>query len=232
MHTLPEQILGHRFKNPELASQALTHRSHLNEHADKTLKQDYQRLEFLGDAVLGLLLATILLQRFPDMPEGDLSRRRASLVDQPSLARLATEHGLPSLILLGKGAEKEGGRRNPSILADVFEALVGAIYLDAGFVTVQQIVTALYQPQLDRPEPEGSEVYDAKSALQELLAVRKLPAPNYRIVDQHGPDHDRSFVVEVLSGNAVLGTGSGRSKKNAQQNAAVTALAQLMTKST
>lgn len=218
-----EQILGHTFHNRSLLHQALTHRSYLNE-SRRTDQHDYQRLEFLGDAVLGLLLADLLLQHFPLLQEGDLSRMRASLVDQPALASLAAEAGLSSLIHLGKGAEREGGRSNPSILADVFEALLGAIYLDAGFHAVQAVVTALYTPLLNQRAATRSSCNDCKSELQERLAARKQSAPVYTVIDQQGPDHDRQFAVMVAVDGEPLGTGYGRSKKAAQQAAAEAAL--------
>lgn len=226
MNEIPHKILGHWFRDPALASQALTHRSYLNEVRRGGL-QDYQRLEFLGDAVLGLLLADLLFQRFSGLPEGDLSRMRASLVDQTRLADLASACGLADLILLGKGAELEGGRTNPSILADVFEALVGAIFCDAGLAAVQQAVTPLYLPLLSDMEQCQTLITDAKSTLQELLAARKQTAPIYTVVDQDGPDHDRRFAVTVTVDGKLLGCGYGRSKKAAQQAAAEVALQQM-----
>lgn len=226
MDAPPHDILGHRFKDPALARQACTHRSYLNEVRRSGL-QDYQRLEFLGDAVLGLLLAELLYQHFPTFPEGDLSRMRASLVDQTCLADLASTCGLADLILLGKGAEQEGGRSNPSILADVFEALVGAIFCDAGLIAVQRAVTPLYLPLLSELEQRQALVADAKSTLQELLAARKQAAPTYMVVDQEGPDHDRRFAVSVTVDGELLGCGYGRSKKSAQQAAAESALHQM-----
>lgn len=226
MDTPLHEILGHQFKNNALANQALTHRSYLNEVRGGGL-QDYQRLEFLGDAVLGLLLADLLFQRFPGLPEGDLSRMRASLVDQTRLADLATASGISDLMLLGKGAEQEGGRTNPSILADVFEALVGAIFCDAGLAAVQQALTPFYLPFLSELEHRQTLVSDAKSKLQELLAARKQGAPLYTVTDQQGPDHDRLFAVTVTVNGELLGCGYGRSKKAAQQAAAETALQQM-----
>jgi ribonuclease-3 len=220
------KILGHQFKNTALANQALTHRSYLNEVRRGGL-QDYQRLEFLGDAVLGLLLADLLFQRFPGLSEGDLSRMRATLVDQTRLADLASACGLADLILLGKGAEQEGGRTNPSILADVFEALVGAIFCDAGLIAVQQAVTPLYLPLLSELEQLQTLVADAKSKLQELLAARKQGAPQYTVTHQEGPDHDRLFAVTVTVDGQLLGCGYGRTKKAAQQAAAEAALQQM-----
>ena len=226
MSPFPKLILGHSFINQRLLQQALTHPSYLNE-ARQEGAADYQRLEFLGDAVLGFLLADLLCQHFPALPEGDLSRLRSSLVDQPRLARLAVDAGIPPLILMGKGAEREGGRTNPSILADVFEALIGAIYSDAGFNVVQKVVTQIYLPLITAIAVDTPPQHDAKSELQELLAARKQPVPVYNLVGQQGPDHDRLFSVEVTVDGVVLGQGQGRSKKAAQQSAAEAALARL-----
>ncbi len=226
MSCYPEPLLNHRFGNQALLQEALTHPSYLNETRQEGAA-DYQRLEFLGDAVLGLLLADLLYQQFPTLPEGDLSRLRSSLVDQPRLAGLAIEAGIAPLILMGKGAEREGGRTNPSILADVFEALIGAIYCDAGFVAVQKVVTQIYAPLIAGIAVHAPAQHDAKSELQEFLAARKQPIPFYNLVDQRGPDHDRRFSVEVVVAGAVLGQGQGRSKKAAQQAAAEAALTRL-----
>ena len=226
MSYYPEPLLYHCFSNQALLQQALTHPSYLNETRQEGAA-DYQRLEFLGDAVLGLLLADLLYQQFPGLPEGDLSRLRSSLVDQPRLAKLAADAGIAPLILMGKGAEREGGRTNPSILADVFEALIGAIYCDAGFVAVQKVVKQIYTPLVAAIGADTSAQHDAKSELQELLAARKQPTPVYNLVDQQGPDHDRLFSVEVVVDGMMLGQGQGRSKKTAQQSAAEAALTRL-----
>jgi len=226
MSPLQNLILGHSFTNRTLLQQALTHPSYLNE-ARQEGAADYQRLEFLGDAVLGLLLADLLYQQFPGLSEGDLSRLRSSLVDQPRLARLAADAGIAPLILMGKGAEREGGRTNPSILADVFEALIGAIHCDAGFTAVQKVVWQLYRPLVATIAADAPAQHDAKSELQELLAARKQAAPVYTLIDQQGPDHDRLFSIEVSVDGMALGQGQGRSKKAAQQSAAESALARL-----
>jgi len=227
MSLQPKQpLLGYIFKDVALAQQALTHRSYLNELREPGF-EDYQRLEFLGDAILGLLLADLLYQQFIDLPEGDLSRMRASLVDQPRLAALATDEGLSGQIFMGKGAEQEGGRSNPSILADVFEALIGAIYRDGGFAVVQQVVKRIYSPFLAELAGDQATYTDAKSELQEWLAAQKQPAPVYTVIHQQGPDHDRQFSVMVEVAGVKVGQGIGRSKKTAQQAAAEVALTQL-----
>lgn len=226
MSSFPKLILNHSFSNQALLQQALTHPSHLNETRQQG-SIDYQRLEFLGDSVLGFMLADLLYQQFPNLLEGDLSRLRSSLVDQPCLAKLAVDNGIASLILMGKGAEQEGGRTNPSILADVFEALIGAIYYDAGFPVVQKVVKQIYAPLVAAVALDTPAQHDAKSELQELLAARKQNAPVYNLIEQQGPDHERLFKIEVSVDDMVLGLGQGRSKKAAQQSAAESALIKL-----
>lgn len=220
-------LLDYRFKDQQLQQQALTHPSYINE-ADQGRSGHYQRLEFLGDALLGLLLAELLYQRYPELPEGELSRLRSTLVDQDCLAKLARQHGLAPMIKLGKGAEQEGGRDNPSILSDIFEAMVAAVYLDAGFNTVKTLVEEIYHPLLAASDHNPEKWIDAKSRLQELMAVQKQPAPTYQLIEQSGPEHGRIFVMQVKVGDKILGCGQGRSKKSAQQAAAKEALAGLL----
>lgn len=229
MEPQPCRILGHQFSDAQLACRALTHRSYVNEQRCSGL-EDYQRLEFLGDAVLGLLLADLLYRRFPHLAEGHLSRMRASLVEQRRLAVLADAAGLPGLIMLGRGAEQEGGRSNPGILADVFEAVVGAIYCDGGYEAVCRVIDALYAPLLQELEQMQAACTDAKSTLQERLAAAQLSPPVYRVSDQRGADHDRWFEVQVVVDDEVVGKGGGRSKKAAQQAAAAAALERLLTR--
>jgi ribonuclease-3 len=225
MSLFPEQILGHTFHDQSLLRQALTHPSYLNEVRD-TGFTDYQRLEFLGDAVLGLLLADFLYTRYPQLPEGDLSRLRSTLVDQSRLAELAASVNISALILLGRGEEQDGGRLKPSILADVLEAVIGAIYCDAGFGVVRPIVAELYASLLVNTDLTAS-FNDAKSELQELLVARKQPVPVYTLISEEGPAHDRQFKVAAMVADSCIGTGTGRSKKTAQQAAAQAALAHL-----
>lgn len=219
-------IFNYQFTNQELLAEALAHPSYLNEQRSAGYA-NYQRLEFLGDAVLGMLLADMLFQHFPDSDEGELSRLRATLVDQECLARLAVAAGLPALVLLGKGAEREGGRENPSILADVFEAVIGALYREAGFGQVRAVVEQIYAPLLAERARYGFRAADAKSELQELLASRKQPPPEYRLSEDLGPAHARQFKVVVMVADQPLAEGAGRSKRAAQQAAAQAALQQL-----
>ncbi|MDY0301895.1 MAG: ribonuclease III [Trichlorobacter sp.] len=217
---LPDCPLGYNFNDKTLLAAALTHSSYINE---KSAKEDYQRLEFLGDAILGFLLAELLYQRYPHLPEGDLSRLRASLVDQSRLSELAKAAGLASFIRLGKGEEQDSGRNKPSILADIFEAVTGAIYLDGGISAVTLAVQNIYLPLIEQLRPATLAALDSKSHLQELLAQRQL-TPQYQLVDETGPSHNRIFTMNVTVEGETWGTGSGRSKKAAQQEAAQAAL--------
>ncbi len=226
-----KQIFGHNFNNPELLRQALTHPSYLNE-SNQVFSNDYQRLEFLGDAVLGLLLADLLFRHFPDLTEGNLSKLRSSLVDQKSLAKLALNSEIAPLILMGKGTEHEGGRNKPSILADVFESVIGAIYSDAGFDAARQAVEQIYSGLIAELKLNPLKFNDHKSELQEKLAARKLPAPFYYILDDEGPDHQKLFTAAVSIADKEIGKGVGQSKKTAQQNAAKAALTYLESLST
>ncbi len=215
-------IFNYSFNDTGLLRQAFTHPSYLNESRDR-VGADYQRLEFLGDAVLDLCLAEMLFNRYPDIPEGDLSRLRASLVDQPRLGELAKENGIGTYILLGRGEERGGGREKPSILSDVLEALFGAIFLDGGFDAVKLVIGQIYSGLLDMPI-EGDSLGDPKSELQEWAAASDLPPPLYELISEDGPPHDRSFTVSVSLGGGSLAAGEGRSKKLAQQDAARRAL--------
>lgn len=220
-----DTILGYTFRDTSLLRQALTHPSYVNESRDNRLA-DYQRLEFLGDAVLSLCLADLLFKRYPEWPEGDLSRLRASLVDQPRLAELAAQAAIAPCILLGRGEEQDGGREKPSILSDVLEAVLGAIYRDGGFDAVKAVVAQLYAPLLEHAVPE-SRLGDAKSQLQEWLAAQHRAVPTYELLAEEGPAHDRRFTMSVNLEGERIATGEGRSKKAAQQAAAKAALQRL-----
>jgi ribonuclease-3 len=215
-----EQMLNYRFCDQSFLSQALTHPSHGHEKAGTG---DYQRLEFLGDAILGMILAEALYQRFPTHDEGVLSRFRSQVVNQDTLASLARSIGLGSHIRLGKGEEQNCGRDKDSILADVLEAVCAAVYLDGGLEPARLLVLRLFEEVLDlRKSALNSN--DAKSELQEQLSCLRLPSPHYHLAEETGPPHDRSFRFQVLVDGAVVGEGTGRSKKNAQQAAAAQAL--------
>ncbi len=211
-----ERRLGHRFARPELLGQALTHRSHGSPHNE--------RLEFLGDSVLNCIVATLLFERFAHLREGDLSRQRASLVKQDTLADLAQSLRLGDLLRLGEGELKSGGFRRPSILADGLEAVIGAVYLDGGFADARRVVESLYQPLLAQLDPRAS-AKDAKTELQERLQARKLPLPQYVLVSTRGEAHAQEFEVEcAIPSLDIRASGSGSSRRNAEQAAARNAI--------
>lgn len=218
-----ENLLGHCFAERRLAVRALTHPSLEHEQAGEG---DYQRLEFLGDAVLGMLLAEALYARYPEGSEGDLSRLRSQMADQETLAGIAREYGLGRFIRLGRGEEQTGGRDKDSILADVIESLIAAVYLDSGIEAARGLVMRLYGHFLALP---GSIMKggDAKSMLQEQLSARLMPPPRYQLLEESGPPHARRYRFQVLVGDEVAGEGEGRSKKSAQQAAAAQALERL-----
>lgn len=225
--TPPELIqriadLGYVFEKPSLLAQAMVHRSYAFEHKGKKVRQDNERLEFLGDAVVDLVVSDLLYRTHPDRREGELSRRRAALVNEAHLALLARRIGLDLFVLLGRGERKSGGQNKPSILAGVFEAVVGAIYLDGGYGPAHFVLEKLFAPWLVQG-PEGSQG-DNKTLLQELLQERHGSAPEYELKSASGPAHARLFTVEVRLGERALGQGSAGSKKEAEQAAAAAAL--------
>lgn len=213
-----DKKLGYTFKNPELLVQSVCHSSYVNEQIDSTFK-DNERLEFLGDAVLDLAISHILMLRFKDAAEGDLSKFRATVVDEAGLYEVALRLGLGEYLLLGKGEEQSRGREKPSILADTTEALIGAIYLDAGFDKAMEIIKGLFSSLLERVGTKEL-VHDFKSLLQEYSQQSCKTLPRYRLIKETGPAHDRSFQVELSLKGEVLAEGEGRSKKEAEQNAA------------
>ena len=214
-----QQALGYTFARPELLAQALTHRSYgaLNN----------ERLEFLGDSVLNCSVARTLYDAFPDLPEGSLSRLRANLVRQETLAEIAATLKVGDSLRLGEGELKSGGFRRPSILADALESLFGAIFLDAGFDTAQRVVRGLFDPLVAQIDPKASGK-DPKTQLQEILQSRRLPLPDYQLIDTQGEAHDQSFIVECVLTKPVLSTrGVGKSRRAAEQEAARLACAAL-----
>jgi len=221
-----EQMLNYHFSDQSILSQALTHPSHGHEQAGTG---DYQRLEFLGDAILGMVLAEALYLRFPAHDEGVLSRFRSQVVNQDTLADIARGIGLGRHIRLGKGEVQNSGAQKDSILADVLEAVCAAVYLDGGLGQARLLILRLFEDVLDlRKSTLNSN--DAKSELQERLSSQRLPSPHYQLAEETGPPHDRSFRFQVLVGGAVVGEGEGRSKKSAQQAAAAQALKNYSTK--
>jgi len=214
-----ERRLGHAFGDKELARQAVTHRSFGTPHNE--------RLEYLGDSLLNCAVATLLYEKFPKLPEGDLSRLRASLVNQSSLSEVASALGLGDLLRLGEGELKSGGFRRPSILADAFEALLGAVYLDAGFDAVRAAVERLMGEKLEGRDRMPVDK-DPKTALQEHLQGRKLALPRYSVQRTEGEAHDQTFTVECrVDDLGVVAAGQGTSRRAAEQAAAEGVLAQL-----
>jgi ribonuclease III len=214
-----------QFQNKNLLLQALTHRSYSNESPD--IHEDNQRLEFLGDCVLGFLVGAMLYKHFPDLPEGELTRSRSTLVDEPNLTYLARTLELGSKLRIGKGAERDGGRDAPSLLSDAFEAIIGAYFLDSGIEAVKLYVEQIFIP-LIKNAPEHRPTIDAKTQLQQWVQTNfNGLLPDYRIVGEEGQDHSKIFTVEVWIGDRCYGIGTGRSKKNAEKQAATDALAHL-----
>ncbi len=220
-----EGRIGYCFRQGTLLDEALTHRSALNESLDREAR-DNERLEFLGDAVLGLMVASLLLERFPQKREGELSRLRASLVGEAPLARLSRSLGLGEYLVMGKGERLTGGADRTSLLADAFEALLAAVYLDGGPVAATTLVTRLFLPLL--PAVASDMVgRDFKTALQELAQARFGAVPHYRLDSISGPPHNRRFTISVILQEELLGEGEGGSKKEAAQEAAQAALLRL-----
>ncbi|MET0283994.1 MAG: ribonuclease III [Polyangiales bacterium] len=214
------EALGHRFADVGLLHEALTHRSYANEHPERA-PHDNERLEFLGDAVLTLAASTLLWERFPDATEGELTRRRADLVCEASLASIARVLELGRSLRLGRGEDRSGGREKPRLLCSALEACIAAVYLDGGVATAGQVVRRLLEPALNEPELGRR---DAKTRVQELVQALGEGTPRYTVVRATGPDHARMFEVSCLSNTRELGRGTGRSKLEAEQSAARAAL--------
>jgi ribonuclease-3 len=228
-----QERLGHRFGCPELLTEALTHRSVLHETSSARNgapkpSVDNQRLEFFGDAVLQLVLTEAVFARFPKANEGHLTKHRARLANRHMLFHLAHQLALGDYLILGKGEETSGGRQRPSNLADVFESIVGALYLDGGYEPARRFLLGLYESHLDRLEI-GDSGDNPKGELQELLQVTSARNPSYRVVSETGPDHNKRFEAVVEFEGRELGRGAGSSKKEAEMRAAEAALAVLIT---
>lgn len=217
-----ESALGIQFEDPGLWRHALTHRSFAFEQG---LVETNERLEFLGDAVLGLVITDLAYRAFPDLSEGELAKLRAATVNMQMLAVVARELGLGSVVLLGKGEEQSGGRDKSSILADAMEAVLGAIYLDLGLATASRVIETLFWPRMEA-YVRGEGDRDYKTSLQELAAQDLGRIPEYRVAEQ-GPDHMKEFTATVFLGGREFGIGRGRSKKEAEQQAAHQAYQQL-----
>ena len=215
-------VLGMEFKRPELAEQALVHRSYLNEAPGLELESN-ERMEFLGDAVLGIIVSDRLYKDYPSLSEGHLSQLRALLVRWDTLAEVAERVSLGDYLTLGRGEEMSGGRGRPSNLAGALEAVIGAAFLDGGLTKARKLVLSLLQPELEKIAA-GAVAVDSKSQLQHEAQARWHEIPRYRLVSSVGPDHDKTFTVEVSVRSDVLGRGEGRNKKQAELAAAREAL--------
>lgn len=222
-----QEALGYLFDDPSLLDRALTHRSFANER--RNIKYDNQRLEFLGDSVLGVVIAEALFREDEKAPEGALSSQLSELVCEPALVERAETICLGDYLLLGRGEEQTGGRQKGALLADAFEAVLGAIFLDGGHQAARQVILAHFAKAIDevinqesRHEPKSPQ--DFKSLLQRIIQRRQATRPEYRIVETLGPPHDRIFRAEVLVEDRILGEGEGKSKKAAEQQAAAQAL--------
>ncbi len=214
-----EKNIGYKFKDITLLKHALTHSSYINEHRMEK-SQCNERLEFLGDAVLETVSSEFLYKEYPDMPEGNMSKLRASLVCEPALAFDAREFSLQDYIIMGKGEEMTGGRERDSIVSDACEAVIGAIFLDGGFESAKKFVLSHVLNDAENKKL----FYDSKSVLQELVQSENIPAPVYRIVGESGPAHAKTFVAQVIINDKVYGEGSGRTKKQAEQQASYQAI--------
>jgi ribonuclease-3 len=221
-----ESLLGYRFRDQRWLIRALTHRSFVNEQGEEYVHNE--SLEFLGDSVLGFLVSARIFQRFPDLSEGDLSKLKAYLVSAVNLVHLAERIKLGEFLRLSRGEEKTGGRMKKAILVDSYEAILGAIYLDGGIEAVSEFLERELGQIFERPDLRQLTYGDFKSALQEHLHNLSYPEPIYRVVGEIGPDHKKTFVVEVIIQDRVVAQASGKSKKEAQQAAAQQALERLM----
>src|SRR5437773_770731 len=221
-----QQAIGYRFRDRGLLEHAMTHTSRANEDVSGGVR-DNESMEFLGDAVLGFVVADILFRDFPEFDEGEKSKTKASLVSTTMLARQAERLGLGDHLLLGRGEEKTGGRRKQALLADGYEALIAAIYLDGGIEHVRAFITREFRDHLNDVRCHGVSGQDYKSALQELIQSRDETLPEYRLVGAIGPDHRKLFQVEVLVRGEAVAEATGSSKKEAEQEAAKAALEKL-----
>ena len=218
-HPVLEQRLGHRFEEPALLAQALTHRGFGS--------PNYERLEFLGDAVLGCAIAELLFQKHPDLPEGKLSRIRAGLIREESLARIARELGIAEFLLLDESTARNEGADRPSILADALEAIYGAVFLDKGYAAARDVIARTFGTALSQLDPEAVEK-DAKTKLQEYLQGKRRATPQYRVVSTTGAKQNLLFQVECVVDDLQLSaSGSGSSRQRAEQQAAAALLKQL-----
>lgn len=214
--------IGYSFKNEQELIHALTHSSYANEHHLKN-HADYERLEFLGDAVLEMISSEFLYEKYPDKPEGELTKLRASLVCEPALAAAAESIELGEQVILGRGEEQTGGRKRKSVLSDAFEAVIGAIYLDGGFASAKEFIHKFVLSDIDNKRF----FYDSKTILQEYVQGNTNEKHSYRLISEEGPDHNKHFEVAVFIGDREMGQGGGSTKKAAEQAAAYSCLMKL-----
>ncbi|MBQ8928321.1 MAG: ribonuclease III [Oscillospiraceae bacterium] len=215
-----EERIGYRFRDRALIEEALSHSSYANEK--KKQRHSNERLEFLGDSVLSVVVSQYLFEHYPDLPEGELTKIRAALVCEKSLHKFALRIDLGAFLLLGKGETHTGGRERPSILADAFEAVIAAVYLDGGLEAARTHILHFIPERI--PEKHSLLFGDYKTALQEVIQKNPEEKVEYLLTQESGPDHAKTFVVEVCLNSNVIGTGTGRSKKEAEQMAAKEAL--------
>jgi ribonuclease III len=215
-----QETLRYSFRELSLLDTALTHRSYVNENPSLVFR-DNERLEFLGDAVLELCISDMLMKQFPDYKEGQLSQLRAAIVNEQPLAEMAKSFQLGDYLLLGKGEESSGGRSKPSLLANTFEALLAAIYLDGGFEETAALIGRLFAPLIG----EGYRTYrDYKTTVQQISQHTFKETPRYTLIDETGPDHDKTFEVRISIADRITATGTGKNKKEAEQRAAEKAI--------
>src|SRR5262249_27714099 len=223
-----QQAIGYRFRDRGLLEHAMTHTSRANEDVSGGVA-DNESMEFLGDALLGFVIADVLFREFPDYDEGQKSKTKAAIVSTATLARQAERLKIGDHLLLGRGEEKTGGRRKQALLADGYEALIAAIYLDGGVEPARAFIAREFAPLLEEARRGGGAGQDHKSSLQELLQSREQPLPEYRLVGTIGPDHNKQFEIEVVVSGQRLAVATGPSKKEAEQEAARAALQHLRT---
>ncbi len=222
-----EAALGHRFENRKLLERALSHKSRVYEKNLQNVLDDNEQLEFLGDSILGFLVSELLTARHPDYPEGRLSKVKAHLVSASHLHEVAQALGVGEHLLLGRGEELSGGREKPALLANAVEAIIAAIYLDGGMEPARRFVTECVVGAFTSPAEGVGNALDYKGALQEMAQGLNLPPPRYSVVEERGPEHAKTFLVEVRVGNEWTGRGEGLSKKSAGQKAAQEVLRRL-----
>ena len=220
-----QELIGYAFKDEQLLKQALTHSSYANEKHLKKLS-DNERLEFLGDAVLEVVSSEFLYQNYPNLTEGQLTKLRASIVCEPTLATCTESIHLGDYLFLGRGEDRTGGRTRKSVLSDAMEAVIGAIYLDGGFASAKEFVLKYIMTDIEHKHL----FYDSKTILQEVVQGQHEGELNYQLIAESGPDHDKKYVVEVRVGSNAIGQGEGRTKKGAEQEAAYHALLYLKQK--